>query len=175
MRTDSLERFWAKVDKSSECWIWTGARTHDDYGRFQLDGKARLAHRVISEHIDGPLADGECVLHHCDNPPCVRPQHLFRGTQEENVADRQRKGRTARGERHGRTRNPKQTCIGEENGRAKITAAQARSIRNRYAEGDVSMRRLAVLHGLSPGTICKIVNGDLWKETQEQDDDDDDE
>lgn len=90
-------RFWRKVDKSGECWIWTGARAPPpwDYGKFRLDGRAVDAHRVSWEFSYGPIPDGLWVLHRCDVPGCVRPEHLFLGTAQDNSRDMMRKGRGA--------------------------------------------------------------------------------
>ncbi len=101
-----LERFWKKVRKSEGCWIWEGCRHPDGYGRFWLNGKHQPAHRVAYAITHGPIPEGLWVLHRCDNPPCVRPDHLFLGTSLDNVSDRDRKGRGAdvSGERHPRAR-----------------------------------------------------------------------
>jgi len=92
-------RFWLRVQKSDTCWEWTGARLK--YGLLSVKGRPRWAHRVSWVLTYGTIPPGLCVLHHCDNPPCVRPDHLFLGTTLENIADRDRKGRQARGDRSG--------------------------------------------------------------------------
>jgi len=97
-RTD---RFWAKVNKNGPtpehalgpCWVWTGARSQFGYGNLTTNGKQENAHRVSWEIHFGPIPDGIRVLHACDNPPCVRPFHLFLGTQKDNNRDREAKGR----------------------------------------------------------------------------------
>jgi hypothetical protein len=94
------ERLWAKVDKTADCWIWTAAVLKPEwpYGVIQRGGRGEgtlLAHRVTFELAYGPIPDGLLVLHHCDNPRCVRPEHLFLGTQEDNLRDSALKGRNA--------------------------------------------------------------------------------
>jgi hypothetical protein len=93
----SLEdRFWAKVDKSGECWVWTGSRNWAGYGYLGAvrgHGRQLAAHRVSWELANGSIPEGLHVLHHCDNPPCVRPEHLFVGTRSDNLSDAGRKGR----------------------------------------------------------------------------------
>jgi len=103
LSTDDVERFWSKVDKSGECWTWTagsaGAPSSGvKYGSFWVGGKAKnggrslRANRVAFETVNGPIPPGMCVCHRCDNPRCVRPDHLFLGTSEDNSRDRHAKG-----------------------------------------------------------------------------------
>jgi HNH endonuclease len=86
-------RFFAKVDKSDDCWVWTGARWSRGYGQLRGDGRRLLAHRVAWQLVNGPIPDGLQVCHRCDNPPCVRPDHLFLGSASINALDRDNKGR----------------------------------------------------------------------------------
>lgn len=96
-RKDPAERFWAKVDKSGDCWVWTAAKHDFGYGVFQL-GRGpseglRRAHVLSWLWSNGPIPDGLVVCHRCDNPPCVRPDHLFLGTLGDNTRDMVAKGR----------------------------------------------------------------------------------
>lgn len=84
------DRFWSKVEKSDGCWIWTAARNRAGYGKFYCRGAMRTATRVLWELITGTAVPDELfVCHRCDNPPCVRPDHLFLGTNTQNQVDRQ--------------------------------------------------------------------------------------
>jgi hypothetical protein len=85
-------RFWPKVEKTAGCWIWRGSRDRNGYGRISERNKPQLAHRVSwrIHHAAEPTA---CVLHRCDNPPCVNPAHLFLGSRADNSKDMIAKGR----------------------------------------------------------------------------------
>lgn len=89
------ERFWEKVEKTDTCWIWRGATNSRGYGVIQLNKKAQYAHRVVLELVGTPVSTGLIVCHRCDNPPCVRPDHLFIGTVQDNSDDMKAKGRQA--------------------------------------------------------------------------------
>ncbi len=110
VRGTPAERFWAKVNKKGAepphmpgiggCWLWTGRvnTSRYGYGMFQYgssrgENRVDLAHRWVWVHENGPIPGRLCVLHHCDEPSCVRPSHLFLGTMQENTADMDRKGR----------------------------------------------------------------------------------
>lgn len=91
------DRFWAKVKKTKSCWVWTGYCAPNGYGKINLcDTRQKVvaAHRLSWEWANGKdIPNGLYILHSCDNPPCVNPKHLFLGTQQDNVKDRERKGR----------------------------------------------------------------------------------
>lgn len=98
-RLSPEERFWAKVEKTDGCWIWSGATNKSGpfgYGQFRIPGNRVPAHRVAWEMIHGPVPEGLWVLHDCDMPKCVNPSHLFLGTAKDNAADMIAKGRNRR-------------------------------------------------------------------------------
>ena len=93
MTARDLDRFRTLVKTGPDCWEWTGARFNTGYGRFQLNGDGLLAHRVMMALAWAGIPEGLIVCHHCDNPPCVRPSHLFLGNSRDNVMDAIAKGR----------------------------------------------------------------------------------
>lgn len=95
-RAAQAPRFWLRVDRSGDCWRWTGTHKATGYGRLSWGGRrAAPAHRVAWELTHGVIPDGVHVLHRCDNPTCVNPAHLFLGTHADNMSDRREKGRYA--------------------------------------------------------------------------------
>lgn len=141
------ERFDAKVNKTESCWLWTGGLAQDGYGAFWYDGRTGLAHRYAHERFIGPIPDGHVVCHKCDVPLCVRPDHLFSGTPTANVADRDSKGRMARG---------------ESSPLSKFSEDDITEIRRRHEAGE-SNRRLADVFGTTPTNIRFIVTRRTWK------------
>jgi hypothetical protein len=147
--TRSDDRFWGKVRKTDGCWLWTGCIKHSGYGHFWRAGKLLHAHRVSWELTHGPVPEGLFVLHRCDTRACVRPDHLFTGTHQDNMLDMENKGRTGRN-------------LGERNGRAKLTRDQVIEIRTLYATGDVTQLYLARLFGVSRALVWYILSGSKW-------------
>ena len=94
-----LVRFWSKVDKGGECWLWMATKNGDGYGRFRHNGNLVGAHRLSYEMCIGPIPDGKQVLHSCDVPNCVNPEHLFLGTHRDNMIDMHKKKRHKKIER----------------------------------------------------------------------------
>ena len=92
-----LERFIANLSKTKSCWNWTGFTNAGGYGIIRAGRRTIPTHRLAWELAHGLIPSGLCVLHRCDNPKCVRPYHLFLGTQTDNIKDREQKKRTANG------------------------------------------------------------------------------
>lgn len=135
MGNSTLEtRFWSKVKPAGpdECWEWTGARDGSGYGNAWYRGNATGAHRVSWILAHGGIPEGMCVLHRCDNPPCVNPAHLFLGTHRDNARDREAKGRRTA---------PR--ILGERNGVAKVPDDIVRDVVRRWRAGGVSQASLA--------------------------------
>jgi hypothetical protein len=140
------------------CRLWLGVCNKDGYGILSLHDRPIRVHRATWECEKGPIPDGLDVLHSCDNRPCRNIDHLFLGTNADNVADKVAKGRQARG-RTGRG-NP-----GEENGRAKLTEAQVREIRK--LPGPLWNREIAVAHGVDVRTIYAVRAWKTWRHVAE--------
>lgn len=143
------ERFWAKVDRSGACWLWTGGRRGDGYGAFTAPGRNSYgAHRFSYELHHGSIPDGMCVMHTCDMPICVNPAHLRLGTNKENAADSARKARRPRGSRQSQ---------------AKLTEGQVLDLRARYAAGGVTQKQLAAEFQVSHALVSFIVTRKVWR------------
>jgi hypothetical protein len=149
------ERFEEKVDRSTglgphgSCHLWTAARNLRGYGVIcegGRRGKQLYAHRVAWELENGPISDGLHCCHHCDNPGCVNVEHIYLGTDADNMADRDAKGRQAKGSAHGN---------------AKLTEADVRGIKRLLGQG-VPGLELGRRYGVGSQLISKINTGKLW-------------
>ena len=168
------KRFWERVRKSEGCWVWFGYCTRYGYGMFQARAVSHhplYAHRVSWLLAFGAIPKGLHVLHRCDNPACVRPDHLFLGTQRDNNDDRDRKGRVASGDQNGARTMPHRNpfvrtrgsgLCGEKHPMAKLTALQVRQLRKEFAAG-VRRADLAAKYGISEGHVYCIGGGKAWK------------
>jgi hypothetical protein len=161
-------RFVSRVSVAGpgECWLWHARLWKSGYGSFSVNGRDERAHRVAWALANGPIPEGMCVLHRCDNPPCCNPAHLFLGTPAVNARDRSAKGRSATGARHGSRTHPEMVpCMkGERNPSAKLTARVVRKIRDSFTGRLGEMSEFAVLHGVSVSTVSNILAGKVWKQ-----------
>jgi HNH endonuclease len=130
------------------CWIWTKCTAR--YGRVAWKGQTRDAHRLSYIAFIGPIPDGFQVNHHCDAGHCIRPDHLYLGTQRHNIEDKYRRGRANH-------------ASGEANGMAVITEAQAAEIKYLALEGQLSQQEIADLYGVVSTTVTRIKSGELWR------------
>lgn len=153
--TPLVERFARKFipEPNSGCWLWTDALDRDGYGRIQIGCGSKKAHRVSYEIHCGPISDGELVCHRCDNPACVNPEHLFLGSNHDNVADMVRKGRSAR------VKNPRP---GASNGRATLSEDQALSALHSVLVQRRSRASVARDIGVGKAAIEKLCAGKTW-------------
>lgn len=147
------DRLAARLEPAGECHVWTGARTKTGYGQLDVAGVKWYAHRLAWTLVYGPIPDGMHVCHHCDTPPCCRVDHLFLGTDADNLADMRRKGRQINAQPQG-TRH----------GRAKLTDDQVREIRARYCSAArPTQAALALSYGVSQRTIAFIIKNKHWR------------
>lgn len=139
-KTSEVERFMSKVHKAENgCWLWTAYRMPSGYGNFRTPEKHELAHRVAYRLFVGAL-DTRDVMHACDNPSCVNPEHLSLGTRKENMQDAKSKLRT---------------CSGASHGRAKLTTAQMLFVKTAVG----LQRDIAAMLGVSQGHVSAIRSG----------------
>lgn len=158
------ERFWEKVKKVGSCWEWQGALVQNcGYGRISNNYKNIYVHRYAYELLCGPIPDGLFVLHHCDNPMCVNPVHLFLGTHQDNMNDMKLKNRKATGENHWTHVKPAQVAKGEKCSKTKLSVAQVYEIREKYKPHQYGFHKLANEYGVSHQSIKYIIERKNWK------------
>lgn len=167
IRRSLASRFWSKVNKTDGCWLWTASlmqrrdsRNRDNkhrYGRFTLRNRPITAHRMAWILTHGEIPNGLWVLHRCDVPQCVRPDHLFLGTVADNVADMCAKGRQNLEPAHAAARAKN----GEKNSLAKLTWEQVREIRRLHSEG-YGNGEIGRRFGVSHSHVWQIVKHKAW-------------
>jgi hypothetical protein len=161
MRPNTLHSILARTAKNGDCLEWQGRginKTRDDqldYGLVSIKSHEQLAHRVVYELAVGPIPEGLCVLHKCDNPRCVNIEHLFIGTTLDNIKDMVAKGRQRGVSRPGET-NPS----------AKLTWTQVDSIRSEYKRRvrGATLLALAQKYHVGETTIRRVVTGFCWRD-----------
>lgn len=177
-------RFWSKVNKDGpiirielgKCWVWTSGKFKSGYGQFQIGIPVRV-HRVAYAISVAPIPDGMSVLHKCDNKICVNPEHLFLGTQQDNMADKVSKGRQSSGEKsgsrlhperltrgddHWARKHPERISRGEKHSRAKLTVDQVSEIRSLCSLG-LPQRVIAKRFCVCQTTIWMIKQKVNWR------------
>lgn len=145
-KTPPIERFLFNIQKlDNGCWEWKNYRDKDGYGQFFINKRPSIpAHRACWILFIGKIPKGICVLHKCDNPPCVNPEHLYLGTHKDNAEDRKLKDRGVKGEKVNTNILTKEQVI-----------YIRKSFRNRH--------ELATLFGVTYSTISDIINFRSWK------------
>jgi len=157
-RAKAERHFWSRVNKTSGCWLWTGAATNKGYGLVIFCGQRIYAHRLAWELTHGPIPTGLLTCHHCDVPGCVRPDHLFIGTPSDNTQDMYNKGRHPY-TRHPRPYTPRPDFAPKS---AKLNKQIAAQIRTLYLAGK-TQQELADQFNVSHTTIYLILTDKIWK------------
>lgn len=153
-------KFWSRVRFAgiNDCWPWKlKPRDPFGYGGFHFNNRTQLSHRVAWQLANGEIPIGLCVLHRCDNPPCVNPAHLFLGTKTDNARDRNAKGRTSKGH----TSAIENRSRGAKNVNVKLTEDIIRLIRLERSSG-ATRTAITERFKVARSTIGRIVAGQVW-------------
>lgn len=142
-------KFWAQVDKTGDCWEWTGSLNGNGYGGFRLSHEITSAHRSVWILTYGPIPAKAVVAHKCDNRKCVRPDHLFIGTQSDNILDSVAKGRWP--------------MLGERHRSARLNPEKVRWIRRVRQSHRFKYHELAWLLSVSTTAIRAVLKGITWR------------
>lgn len=161
LKEKQIACFWSKVEKTENgCWTWRASKSNQGYGYVRVNGKTYKAHRIAYEIAYGRPPDDLLVCHYCDNPSCVRPDHLWIGTNRDNTLDRHRKGRTFMPRYTGGYKFPPERIRGGElSPRAKLKNRQVDEMRARFADGNTTIETLANEYGVSKYTVRDIIKG----------------
>ncbi len=155
-------KFWNHVEKTGTCWLWTGAKTTNKYSCVYRNNKTQTGSRYVWINTFGAIPNGLFVLHRCDVRHCVNPDHLFLGTHQENMKDRNSKSRQAIGNRNGRKTKPEHTARGEKSAKAKLNSVQVLEIRELYVNGE-SRAELARKYSISWNAVNAIIERKVWR------------
>lgn len=159
------ERFFSQIEKSKDgCWNWTGSG-NGRYGQISVNGRLEKAHRVSYKMHNGEIPEGLYICHKCDNTLCVNPDHLFAGTQQENLIDMNNKGRNTL------KNDPSRAACGSDAGSAKLTDIAVMDIRSRYKKGPrhtSNTHDLAKEYGVDDSTIRRILSRTTWRHVKNE-------
>lgn len=171
------DRFWEKVDKSGDCWNWMGSKDKHGYGVLSVENRPMRANRLCWIINEGPIPKGLHVLHTCDNPACVRPDHLFLGTHADNMQDCAKKGRVGsqvHPERYPRGPRPlgqQQQVRGEAHGKAKLNDAVVRRIRELDTQG-YNYTQIGCMFNVGRNTVRRVIQRECWQHVSDEEKDD---
>lgn len=163
-----IERFEKQYmpEPNTGCLLWLGAYFSNGYGAFWIGGgKTVRAHRFSYEAYKGEIPKDLCVLHKCDTPACVNPDHLFLGTHIDNAVDRNAKNRHAFGNRSGAKKHPEKVVRGETSGMAKLKTEDVLEIRKMHASG-LTQKAIAEKYGICFQNVSSIVTRLTWKHVE---------
>lgn len=157
-----ISRFESKFVKKSGCWIWEASLNNKGYGQFSIKRSVnKLAHRISYQIYIGDIPKGLCVLHKCDNPKCVNPDHLFLGTKKDNMIDKENKNR-GNHEKASKTMIRKGHNRGEKQWMCKLTNNDIIEIRKLHSKG-LTHEEIASKYPVERRQIGKIINKESWK------------
>lgn len=153
-----------EIDEQTGCHNWTGRISSQGYGLMRLSGVSYLASRISYTILYGEFPAELCCCHHCDNPKCVNPEHLFLGTHADNMTDKTKKGRGNQpsGERHGSVTKPLSRPRGVKHGLAKLDDAKALEIVRLRKEEGLFHRDIAKRFGVCHAIVGRIINRKIW-------------
>ncbi len=187
MNTEQLARFKQKTVATlgaldTPCLVWTGAKDRKGYGQFSFTHFHTVrAHRAVYEHYVGPIPDGLLICHRCNNPSCVNHEHLYAGTQAENLQQMVEDGRSLKGDKNpsrlhpelrprgqanGAYTHPEARPRGEKHGMARTNEQDVKTISELYATGDYTQQDIAEKFGVARRTVSDIVRGRYWAEVE---------
>lgn len=162
--TADVVKFWSRVivGPPDTCWMFLGGEMKKKYGQICFGNTTMTSHRFAYYLTHGELPEGMDICHHCDQPACVNPSHLYAGTRAENLRDMTVRNRRARGDSHGSRTHPERVRRGEIHSASKLTEYQVKEIRRLYRPRVTTVPMLAAQFGVSRGTVFAIIQRKTW-------------